>query len=226
MRCLRGHGGRFPRHDGLVPARMTETASAGRRLHHFSGPCAHNQLIRAANDGRRSDVFHLGTPLWQIVLRALAVYAAVFVGFRLLGKRELGQMTVFDLVLILLIANAVQNAMVGPDSSLQGGLVAAGVLLVANRVAAESRLRSPLVDRLFGGRSAVLVEHGEVLTGQLRKQRVAEEDLEAAMREHGIESLDQVQLAVLETDGTISIVPASSPMLRSHRGRTRALRKK
>ena len=171
-------------------------------------------------------MFHLGTPLWQIVLRALAVYAAVFVGFRLLGKRELGQMTVFDLVLILLIANAVQNAMVAPDSSLQGGLVAAGVLLVANRVAAESRLRSPLVDRLFGGRSAVLVEHGEVLTGQLRKQRVAEEDLEAAMREHGIESLDQVQLAVLETDGTISIVPASSPMLRSHRGRTRALRKK
>ena len=64
------------------------------------------------------------------------------------------------------------------------------------------------------------------MTGQLRKQRVAEEDLEAAMREHGIESLDQVQLAVLETDGTISIVPASSPMLRSHRGRTRALRKK
>jgi uncharacterized membrane protein YcaP (DUF421 family) len=169
-------------------------------------------------------VFDLGTPLWQIVLRALAVYGAVFVGFRLLGKRELGQMTVFDLVLILLIANAVQNAMVGPDTSLQGGLVAAAVLLVANRVVAESRLRSPLLDRLFEGRSAVLVEHGQLVTGQLRKQRVAEEDLEAAMREHGIASIDQVQLAVLETDGTISIVPTSSPMLRSHRGRTRTLR--
>jgi len=171
-------------------------------------------------------VFHLGTPIWQIVLRALAVYAAVFLGFRLLGKRELGQMTVFDLVLILLISNAVQNAMVGPDSSLQGGLVAAAVLLVANRLAAESRLRSPLVDRLFEGHSAVLVEHGQLVTGQLRKQRVAEEDLEEAMREHGIESLDQVQLAVLETDGTISIVPVTSPTLRSHRGHTRALRKK
>jgi len=65
-----------------------------------------------------------------------------------------------------------------------------------------------------------------VVTGQLRKQRVAEEDLEEAMREHGIESLDQVQLAVLETDGTISIVPVTSPTLRSHRGRARALRKK
>jgi len=171
-------------------------------------------------------VFHLGTPIWQIVLRALAVYVTVFVGFRLLGKRELGQMTVFDLVLILLISNAVQNAMVGPDTSLQGGLVAAAVLLVANRLAAESRLRSPLLDRLFEGRSAVLVEHGQLVTGQLRKQRIAEEDLEAAMREHGIESLDQVQLAVLETDGTISIVPVTSPTLRSHRGRTRALRKK
>jgi uncharacterized membrane protein YcaP (DUF421 family) len=171
-------------------------------------------------------MFDLGTPIWQIVLRALAVYAAVFVGFRLLGKRELGQMTVFDLVLILLISNAVQNAMVGPDSSLQGGLVAAAVLLAVNRLAAESRLRSPLLDRLFEGRSAVLVEHGQLVTGQLRKQRVAEEDLELAMREHGIESLDQVQLAVLETDGTISIVPVTSPTLRSHHGRTRALRKK
>jgi uncharacterized membrane protein YcaP (DUF421 family) len=177
-------------------------------------------------DERRRDVFDLGTPIWQIVLRALAVYAAVFVGFRLLGKRELGQMTVFDLVLILLISNAVQNAMVGPDASLQGGLVAAAVLLLANRVAAEARLRSPLVDRLFEGRSAVLVEHGRLVTGQLRKQRVAEVDLEEAMREHGIESLDQVQLAVLETDGTISIVPVTSPTLRSRRGRSRGLRKK
>src|SRR5207245_9534199 len=133
------------------------------------------QPIRPTTDGRRSDMFHLGTPIWQIVLRALAVYAAVFVGFRLLGKRELGQMTAFDLVLILLISNAVQNAMVGPDSSLQGGLVAAAVLLVTNRLASESRLRSPLVDRLFQGRSAVLVEHGQLVTGQLRKQRVAEE---------------------------------------------------
>jgi uncharacterized membrane protein YcaP (DUF421 family) len=169
-------------------------------------------------------VFHLGTPVWQIALRALVVYGAVFLGFRVLGKRELGQMTVFDLVLILLISNAVQNAMVGPDSSLQGGLVAAAVLLVANRLVAESRLRSPLLDRLFEGRSAVLVEHGKLVTGQLRRQRVAEEDLEEAMREHGIESLDQVQLAVLETDGTISIVPLSSPTLRSRRAR--AVRKK
>jgi uncharacterized membrane protein YcaP (DUF421 family) len=171
-------------------------------------------------------MFHLGTPIWQIAVRALAVYGAVFVGFRVLGKRELGQMTVFDLVLILLISNSVQNAMVGPDTSLQGGLVAAVVLLAANRLAAESRLRSPLFDRLFQGRSAVLVEHGQLVTGQLRKQRVAEEDLEAAMREHGIESLDQVELAVLETDGTISIVPVTSPTLHSHRGRTRTLRKK
>jgi uncharacterized membrane protein YcaP (DUF421 family) len=171
-------------------------------------------------------MFRLGTPIWQIALRALVVYVAVFVGFRLLGKRELGQMTVFDLVLILLISNAVQNAMVGPDSSLQGGLVAAAVLLVANRLAAEARLRSPLLDRLFEGRSTVLVEHGKLVTGELRRQRVAEEDLEVAMREHGIASLEQVELAVLETDGTISIVPVTSPMLRSHRSRTRSLRKR
>jgi uncharacterized membrane protein YcaP (DUF421 family) len=114
---------------------------------------------------------------------------------------------------------------IGAERTNEVDLVAAAVLLVANRLAAESRLRSPLLDRLFEGRSAVLVEHGQLVTGQLRKQRVAEEDLELAMREHGIGSLDQVQLAVLETDGTISIVPLTSPTLRSHRGRTRALRK-
>ena len=116
-------------------------------------------------------MFHLGTPVWQIVVRSLVVYLAVFVGFRLTGKRELGQMTIFDLVLILLIANAVQNAMVGADVSLQGGLVAAGVLLLVNRLVAEARLRSPLVHAPVGASLDHVdgQELGEVLAPHIEK---------------------------------------------------------
>jgi len=169
-------------------------------------------------------VFHLGTPIWQILIRAAVVYLAVFFGFRIMGKREIGQMTIFDLVLILLIANAVQNAMVGPDTSLEGGLAAAAVLLLINRLVAEARRTSPGVERLFEGQPTVLVQHGEPMLGQLRKQGLLEEDLEMAMREHGIDKLDQVELAVLEIDGSISIVPATSRTYHSKR-RTRAIRK-
>jgi uncharacterized membrane protein YcaP (DUF421 family) len=171
-------------------------------------------------------MFHLGTPVWQIVVRSFVVYLAVFVGFRLTGKRELGQMTIFDLVLILLIANAVQNAMVGADVSLQGGLVAAAVLLVVNRLVAEARLRSPLVSRLFEGQPTVLVERGRLLSAHIHRQGLSEEDLWMALREHGIDRLADVQLAVLETDGSISIVPNSAQTYRSHRPRARAIRKK
>jgi uncharacterized membrane protein YcaP (DUF421 family) len=170
-------------------------------------------------------VFHIAIPAWEIVVRTVVVYLGVFVGFRIMGKREIGQMTIFDLVLILLIANAVQNAMVGPDTSLLGGLLAAGVLLVVNRAVAEARIVSPRADRLFEGQPTVLVENGRAMLGQLRKQGLAEEDLEMAMREHGIQALDQVKLAVLETDGSISIVPVTSRTFRSKR-RARAIRRR
>jgi uncharacterized membrane protein YcaP (DUF421 family) len=105
-------------------------------------------------------MFDMGTPAWNIVIRTALVFLAVFVGLRLIGKRELGQMTVFDLVVILLIANAVQNAMVGPDFSVQGGLISAFVLLVADRAMAFLRLRGSLWGRLIDGTPTVLVRTG------------------------------------------------------------------
>src|SRR3989442_12146205 len=101
------------------------------------------------------------TPPWTIILRSLVVYLAILVGLRLMGKREIGQMTVFDLVVILLIANAVQNAMVGPDTSLQGGLIAAAVLLVVNRLVAMVRLRGGRFGRLIEGTPTVLGQDGQ-----------------------------------------------------------------
>jgi uncharacterized membrane protein YcaP (DUF421 family) len=152
-----------------------------------------------------------------IMLRSLVVYVGLLIGLRIMGKRELGQMTVFDLVVILLIANAVQNAMVGADTSLQGGLIAAAVLLLVNRAVSTLGYRWMFWGRLLEGSPTVLVQDGQYLESRLRKEGLEKSRIEMAMREHGIESIDAVKLAVLETDGTISIVPNDSKVLRTKR---------
>jgi uncharacterized membrane protein YcaP (DUF421 family) len=159
----------------------------------------------------------MGTAAWVIVLRTLAVYGAILVGLRLMGKREIGQMTVFDLVVILLIANAVQNAMVGADVSLQGGILAATVLLVVNRVVARLSVRTGRFGRLIEGTPTVLVQDGKFVEPHLRREGVDREELEMAAREHGIESISQIKLAVLEVDGSISIVPEGQTVHRVRR---------
>ena len=161
-------------------------------------------------------MFDLGTPIWNIAVRSLLVYAAMVAGLRLMGKRELGQMTVFDLVVILLIANAVQNAMVGPDFSVQGGILAAFVLLAANRLLSLLRLHGPW-GRLIEGTPTVLVENGRLIESHLRKEGLEPSEIEMAVREHGLETIDGVRLAVLEADGAISVVPNTSTVLRGHR---------
>jgi uncharacterized membrane protein YcaP (DUF421 family) len=150
----------------------------------------------------------LDVPAWNIALRTAAVYAVALVGLRLAGKREIGQMTVFDLVVLLLIANAVQNAMVGPDTSLTGGVLAAVVLLVLNTVLARLRLRWPRLRRLVEGSPTLLVLHGEVLADHLRREGLDQDTLEAALREHGVANVADAEMAVLEIDGSISVVPA------------------
>lgn len=159
----------------------------------------------------------LGTGAVEIILRSAVVYIALFVGLRLMGKRELGQMTVFDLVVVLLLANAVQNAMVGPDTSLWGGLIAAAVLLVLNKSVAGLRLHSGAWGRLLEGTPTVLVQSGQFLDPALRKEGIERVQVVMAMREHGIGDLEEVQLAVLETDGSISVVPKETRMIRTRK---------
>jgi uncharacterized membrane protein YcaP (DUF421 family) len=154
---------------------------------------------------------------WEIVVRTVLVYLGVFVGLRVMGKRELAQMTVFDLVMILLIANAVQNAMVGRDVSVQGGLIAAGVLLVVNRAVALLRIHSGAWGRLIEGSPTVLVQEGHYLDPALRKEGLERAQVEMAMREHGIDDIETVKLAVLETDGSISIVPRGARVIRTRK---------
>ncbi len=167
--------------------------------------------------GAVRDIFLLQVPGWAVALRTVLVYLALLVGLRLAGKREIGQLTVFDLVVLLLISNAVQNAMVGSDSSLTGGLIAAGVLLLGNRLVAQLRLRSTRLRRLVEGTPTLLVLHGEVIPEHLRRESLDEDTLEAALREHGVANIGDVEMAVLETDGSISVVPAGGETKRVKR---------
>jgi uncharacterized membrane protein YcaP (DUF421 family) len=153
-----------------------------------------------------------------IVARTLTVYLAILLALRLGGRRELGQLTPFDLVVVLLVANAVQNAMVGPDTSLAGGLVSAAVLIGANRVVARLRYRHRRLRDLVEGTPVVLVQHGEYVTANLHREAVTEDEVLAAVREHGdVGTIEDVELAVLEADGSLSVVPASSDVHRTRR---------
>jgi uncharacterized membrane protein YcaP (DUF421 family) len=155
-------------------------------------------------------VFDLGTPAWQIVVRSAIVYAAVLGGLRLLGKREIGQVSLADLVLILLIANAVQNAMVGPDTSLAGGLVAAAVLLAVNLALTYGGIRLPLLGRALEGRRVALIVDGRLQPAPLRRTGVSREELLTAIHENQLAGLEDVYEAFLEPDGQISVLPMSA----------------
>ena len=162
-------------------------------------------------------MFELDANGLNIVARTLIVYLALLAGLRLAGKRELGQMTPFDLVVILLIANAVQNAMVGPDTSVTGGLIAAGVLVSVNYGVAAARERLPWLRRAVEGTPTLLINDGRFVQEHLRREGLEEDEVLMAIREHGVADVKDVRIAVLETDGSISIVPVDAGAMRTRR---------
>ena len=166
------------------------------------------------------------TVLGNIALRTTVIYLALLVGLRLTGKRQLAQMSTFDFVLLLIIANAVQNAMVGPDTSLAGGLTAALVLILWHQVIDRMRRSDRRLGRVLGGAADLLIYEGRVLHDHLARESLTSEDLLQALREHGVASIQDVHLAVLEPDGAISVVRNDDlvPGQRPHR-RIRALKR-
>jgi uncharacterized membrane protein YcaP (DUF421 family) len=152
-----------------------------------------------------------------IAAKTALIYLFLIVGLRLLGKRELGQMSVYDLVLIVVISNSVQNAMVGSDNSLGGGLVAALVLLLINRLLTWLMVKNSHLAAWIEGDPVLIVRDGQILEQPMRKAGLTRDNVLAAMREHGIGNLEEVQMAVLEPDGIISIVPRQSTVHRSQR---------
>jgi uncharacterized membrane protein YcaP (DUF421 family) len=176
--------------------------------------------IFADSHGALFDMFdasHVG----EVILRTTLVYLGLLLAMRVAGKREVGQMKPFDLVTLLIISNAVQNAMVGQDSSVVGGLMAAAVILVLNFTIGRVRRRYLLAQQVFEGSPTLIVHDGRFVTDHLRREQLSEEDVLQAMREHGVDDVQQVKSAVLEVDGSISIIPKESTQVTKTRRRFR-----
>jgi uncharacterized membrane protein YcaP (DUF421 family) len=166
--------------------------------------------------------------LLNIALRTAAVYVVVLIGVRLSGKREVGQMTPFDLVLLLLLSNAVQNAMTGSDTSLVGGMVAATVLLLLNYFVADMSGANRRFRKFIQGEPSMLIHDGEVITAHMAKEHVSMDELQRAMRGHGIADFHQVAIGVLEVDGSMSFLRYDdiAPNAQTHLARRRGVQKK
>lgn len=173
-------------------------------------------------------MFPGGHVIVQIILRTAAIYAVVLLGVRLSGKREVGQMTPFDLTLLLLISNAVQNSMTGTDTSLAGGIAAAATLLILNYMVAELSGGNRRFRRFIEGQPSLLIHDGTIINAHLAKEHVSMDELQRSLREHGISSYHDVALAVLEVDGSISCLKYDeiNPAAHNHLGRRKFLRKK
>lgn len=142
----------------------------------------------------------------RIIGSTLAVYLFIVIAIRLFGKKELAQLAVIDLVFILLISNAVQNAMVGPDATLSGGLVAASTLFLVNYLLKYLQFRFPRFGKIVQGDATMLVYKGKILESHLKKAKISEDELMEAVREHGVASIKEVDLAIMEVDGGISVL--------------------
>ena len=161
------------------------------------------------------DMFVMGLPLVEKILRPIIVYAFLVISLRLSGKRELVQLNPFDLVVLLTLSNTVQNAIIGEDNSVLGGIVGATSLLVTNYLVVRFLYDHRKLDQLVEGRSDVLVEGGKVRTRNLKRELITVAQLEAAARKQGFESLAEVEQCVLEPGGTLTFVgkkPASEEL--------------
>lgn len=149
----------------------------------------------------------LGLPPLEIAARAAIVYVLFLAALRLFGKREVGQFTLFDLALVLLAANALQPAMTGPDQSIPGAAIIIATIFLLNGLISAARQRIPFVRRLLELKPTVVGRNGAWLPAAIDSQGLDEDDLSAALREHGLGSVKEMKLAVLEQDGSLSIVP-------------------
>ncbi len=147
-------------------------------------------------------------PILEKIIRPMIVYFFLLAAFRVAGKRELGQFTPFDLIILLTISNVLQNAMIGNDNSLGGGLIGALTLFVLNGLLSRATFRFPRLARLIEGEPTTLIEHGKIIEPNLRREVMTLEELQRALRKHDLDmgDLPRVEHALLELDGTVTIL--------------------
>jgi len=151
-------------------------------------------------------MFNLAVPWWEFIVRGVVIYVFLLVLLRVTGKRQISQMSPFDLVLLLILSNAVQNSMNAGDNSLAGGMISATTLVVLNYALAMATFRSKRLERLVEGRPQLIVHHGRVFEDVMRSGNITREELDTTLREAGFFSVKDVRLAVLETNGKISVL--------------------
>lgn len=157
--------------------------------------------------------------LLDVSVRSLCIYLFMVIGIRIFGKNQLSQLNTGDVVLLLLISNAVQNAMVGENTTLQGGVVAALVLFVANFILKRIMFSNRSFASLLESDPVILIKDGKVDEVALRRVKITNEELTEAIREHGVESIDLVKLSILEVDGNISVISADEKNKQTHYSR-------
>lgn len=164
-------------------------------------------------------------PYFDIIIRSASVYLFMVIALRIFGKKELSQLNTADVILILLISNSVQNAMVGSDISLFGGLAAASVLFAINFVLKKLMYKSTWFSNLMQEKPEILIHDGKIDFKALSKLNITSDELHEAMREHGVEHFTQVKLAILEIDGNISIISGEKRLRQTHYKRLKRTKK-
>ena len=150
-------------------------------------------------------MWNLSLPWWEFVVRGVIVYVFLIILIRLTGKRQTGQLVPFDLILLLVLSNAVQNSMNGGDNSVVGGLISSVTLVGLNYVVALATYKFKWAETLIEGRPLILVHNGELVKGALQRARLTRHELDAALRGSGCNALHSVHSAVLENNGQISV---------------------
>ena len=151
-------------------------------------------------------MWNIAVPIWELVVRAAVVYVFLLALLRVTGKRQVGQLAPFDLVLLLVLSNAVQNSMNGGDNSLVGGLISAGTLVALNYAVGLVTYRSKKLEALIEGRPQVLIHNGEIVKGVMTDARLTMHELNSALRRAGCAGVGEVHCAVLENNGSISVI--------------------
>ena len=164
-----------------------------------------------------SDMFHLGLPIVEKMLRPIIIYVFLVIGLRLAGKRELAQLNPFDLIVLLMLSNTVQNAIIGDDNSVTGGLIGAATLLVVNYCVIRFLYGHERLERIIEGDLDVLIENGQIIEDRLKKELITLPELESAAHKQGFASLDEIDRAIIEPGGTISFIARKpAPELARH----------
>jgi uncharacterized membrane protein YcaP (DUF421 family) len=152
-------------------------------------------------------MLNMSVPWWELIVRSAVVYTALIFILRISGKRQVGQLAPFDLVLLLVLSNAVQNSMNGGDNSLLGGLISAVTLIALNYVVGFATFKSKRLEALIEGRPVILIHNGRVLENVLAQTQLTHHELDAALRQSGYACIDDVQRAILENNGSITVIP-------------------